>query len=183
MSQKSFRQAFCSQFCYSAVNGAFAFRFFLGLEFSRDVSDMCSLWKSNRTGEAILVGLLSKLPPVIDSWPCRYSPGIWESSKLATSTKLVTGVLFRIGTGHSIIFTDLDELVPLLGSRTRNIPFFFAFSFKRFDIPLKFSMIWFSSSNKSSCFSSSLLMSLFVANDAANLSQSQHESCLPSHQS
>ena len=83
----------------------------------------CFIVKLTRTGE----GSLSKLPTLIDSWPCKYSSGISESTKVDTSTELDRGVLFRIGTGHSIIFMDLDELVPLLGSSTCNIPLFFAF--------------------------------------------------------
>ena len=112
-------------FCSSSVNGAFSFFFFFfGLEFPRDVSEMCCfIVKLTRTGE----GSLSKLPTLIDSWPCKYSSGISESTKVDTSTELHRGVLFRIGTGRSIIFTDLNKLVPLLGSSTCNIPLFVAF--------------------------------------------------------
>ena len=43
MSHKSFRQALFSvrTFCSSAVNGAFPFSCFFGLEFPRDFSEMC----------------------------------------------------------------------------------------------------------------------------------------------
>lgn len=76
--------------------------------------------------------------PLIDSWPCKYSSCITESTKVHTLTEFVKAVLFRIGTGHSIIFTDLDGLVPLLGSWTCNIPRFSPFSNNWMIDPSKF---------------------------------------------
>ena len=131
----SFRQALFSvhSFCSSAVSGAFSSSFFFWLE-----EMCCFIGKSTGTGEGLLASSLSKLPPLIDSWPCKYSSCITESTKVHTSTEFVKAVLFRIGTGHSIIFTDLDGFVPLLGSWTCNIPRFSPFSNNWMIDPSKF---------------------------------------------
>ena len=113
--------------------------FFFWLEFPWDFSEMCCfIGKSTGRGEGLLASSLSKLPPLIDSWPCKYSSCITESTKVHTSTEFVKAVLFSIGTGHSIIFMDLDRLVPLLGSWTCNIPCFSPFLKNQMITPPKF---------------------------------------------
>ena len=130
---------FCSLFLFFCCQRCLFQFLFFWLEFPWDFSEMCCfIGKSTGTGEGLLASSLSKLPPLIDSWPCKYSSCITESTKVHTSTEFVKAVLFSIGTGHSIIFMDLDRLVPLLGSWTCNIPRFSPFLKNQMITPPKF---------------------------------------------
>lgn len=124
---------FCSLFLFFCCQRClFQFLFFLvgrNVLFYREIN-----WNRRRAFGQFTF----QAAPLIDSWPCKYSSCITESTKVHTLTEFVKAVLFRIGTGHSIIFTDLAGLVPLLGSWTCNIPRFSPFSNNWMIDPSKF---------------------------------------------
>ena len=90
---------FCSLFLFFCCQRClFQFLFFLvgrNVLFYREI---------NWNGRRAFGQFTFQAAPLIDSWPCKYSSCITESTKVHTLTEFVKAVLFRIGTGHSIIF-------------------------------------------------------------------------------